>query len=207
MKNYEKYADEIKRYSDSQVLCDEIKIPFILEPIGKSCARDIDCDTCQTLTTLWLLEEYEEPKEPEEPEIDWSKVEVDTPILVRDAENTEWLKKHFAKYEDGIVYVWNLGRTSWSAPNNKSVSAWQYAKLIEDETESGVDWSEVEVDTPILVRDNEDTESATVVWLKRYFAEYKDGLVYAWTNGRTSWNEDEMYGWQYAKLAEDEETK
>ena len=207
MKNYEKYEDEIKRYSDSQVLCDEIKIPFILEPIGKSCARDIDCDTCQTLTTLWLLEEYEEPKEPEEPEIDWSKVKVDTPILVRDAENTEWLKKHFAKYEDGIVYVWNLGRTSWSAPNNKSVSAWQYAKLIEDETESGVDWSEVEVDTPILVRDNEDTESATVVWLKRYFAEYKDGLVYAWTNGRTSWNEDEMYGWQYAKLAEDEETK
>ena len=205
MKNYEKYADEIKRYSDSQVLCDEIKIPFILEPIGKSCARDIDCDTCQTLTTLWLLEEYEEPKEPEEPEIDWSKVKVDTPILVRDAENTEWLKKHFAKYEDGIVYVWNLGRTSWSAPNNKSVSAWQYAKLIEDETESGVDWSEVEVDTPILVRDNEDTESATVVWLKRYFAEYKDGLVYAWTNGRTSWNEDEMYGWQYAKLAESEE--
>ena len=207
MKNYEKYADEIKRYSDSQVLCDEIKIPFILEPIGKSCARDIDCDTCQTLTTLWLLEEYEEPKEPEEPEIDWSKVKVDTPILVRDAENTEWLKKHFAKYEDGIVYVWNLGRTSWSAPNNKSVSAWQYAKLIEDETESGVDWSEVEVDTPILVRDNEDTESATVVWLKRYFAEYKDGLVYAWTNGRTSWNEDEMYGWHYAKLAESEETK
>ena len=207
MKNYEKYADEIKRYSDSQVLCDEIKIPFILEPIGKSCARDIDCDTCQTLTTLWLLEEYEEPKEPEEPEIDWSKVKVDTPILVRDAENTEWLKKHFAKYEDGIVYVWNLGRTSWSAPNNKSVSAWQYAKLIEDETESGVDWSEVEVDTPILVRDNEDTESATVVWLKRYFAEYKDGLVYAWTNGRTSWNEDEMYGWQYAKLAESEDSK
>ena len=207
MKNYEKYEDEIKRYSDSQVLCDEIKIPFILEPIGKSCARDIDCDTCQTLTTLWLLEEYEEPKEPEEPEIDWSKVKVDTPILVRDAENTEWLKKHFAKYEDGIVYVWNLGRTSWSAPNNKSVSAWQYAKLIEDETESGVDWSEVEVDTPILVRDNEDTESATVVWLKRYFAEYKDGLVYAWTNGRTSWNEDEMYGWQYAKLAESEDSK
>ena len=207
MKNYEKYADEIKRYSDSQVLCDEIKIPFILEPIGKSCARDIDCDTCQTLTTLWLLEEYEEPKEPEEPEIDWSKVKVDTPVLVRDSENTEWLKKYFAKYEDGIVYVWNLGRTSWSAPNNKSVSAWQYAKLIEDETESGVDWSEVEVDTPILVRDNEDTESATVVWLKRYFAEYKDGLVYAWTNGRTSWNEDEMYGWQYAKLAESEETK
>ena len=79
--------------------------------------------------------------------------------------------------------------------------------LLEEYEEPEVDWSKVEVDTPILVRDGEDTESATVVWLKRYFAEYKDGLVYAWTNGRTSWNEDEMYGWQYAKLAESEDSK
>ena len=79
------------------------------------------------LQIVWLMEEYKEP------EVDWSKVEVDTPILVRDSENTEWLKKHFAKYKDGIVYVWNLGRTSWSATNDKDVSAWQYAKLIENE--------------------------------------------------------------------------
>ena len=77
--------------------------------------------------------------------------------------------------------------------------------LMEEYEEPKVDWSKIEVDTPILVRDNEDTESATVVWLKRYFAEYKDGLVYAWTNGRTSWNEDKMHGWNYAKLAESEE--
>ena len=199
MKNYEKYADEIKEYNGDSICSDFIE-PYILKSINAKCINT-SCPKCHLYRTIWLLEEYEEPK------IDWNKIEVDTPILVRDAENTEWLKKHFAKYEDGIVYVWNLGRTSWSAPNNKSVSAWQYAKLIEDETESGVDWSEVEVDTPILVRDNEDTESATVVWLKRYFAEYKDGLVYAWTNGRTSWNEDEMYGWQYAKLAESEDSK
>ena len=77
--------------------------------------------------------------------------------------------------------------------------------LMKEYEEPQVDWSKVEVDTPILVRDNEDTESATAVWLKRYFAEYKDGLVYAWTNGRTSWNEDKMHGWKYAKLAENEE--
>ena len=127
MKNYEKYADEIKRYSDSQVLCDKIKIPFILEPIGKSCARDIDCDTCQTLTTLWLLEEYEEPKEPE---IDWSKVKVDTPILVRNDESDKWLKRYFAKYEGGVVYTWKSGRTSWT---EDCMIEWSYAKLAEDE--------------------------------------------------------------------------
>ena len=199
MKNYEKYADEIKRYSDSQVLCDEIKIPFILEPIGKSCARDIDCDTCQTLTTLWLLEEYEEPKEPEEPEIDWSKVKVDTPILVRDAENTEWLKKHFAKYEDGIVYVWNLGRTSWTAPHNKSVSAWKYAKLAEDEKEPETDWSKVEVDTPILVRYSEKG-----MWIRRKFAKFENGIVYVWHGKETGHSKSYMTPWNYAKLAESE---
>lgn len=197
MKNYEKYAEEIKNYNGNN-FCNDFVIPVI----RKGCECLGSCEQCRMLQTLWLMEEYEEPKEPE---IDWSTVAVDTPILVRDSENTEWLKKHFAKYENGIVYVWNLGRTSWSAPNNKSVSAWQYAKLIEDEKEPEVDWSKVKVDTPILVRNHEDTESTTVVWVKRYFAEYKDGLVYAWTNGRTSWNEDEMYGWQYAKLAENEE--
>ena len=130
MKNYEKYADEIKRYSDSQVLCDKIKIPFILEPIGKSCARDIDCDTCQTLTTLWLLEEYEEP------EVDWSKVDVDTPVLVRDGENNEWQRSYFAKYEDGFVYTWIAGATSWTAVGYEkggNVYRWNYAKLAENE--------------------------------------------------------------------------
>ena len=131
MKNYEKYADKIKTYTNGSSYCEEIIIPNVLKPLSKSCV-DTSCDVCNALTILWLMEEYEEPE---------------------------------------------------------------------------VDWSKVEVDTPILVRDNEDTESATVVWLKRYFAEYKDGLVYAWTNGRTSWNEDKMHGWNYAKLAEDEESK
>ena len=126
MKNYEKYADKIKTYTNGFSYCEEIIIPNVLKPLGKSCV-DTSCDVCNALTILWLMEEYEEP------EVDWSKVEVDTPILVRDSENTEWLKKHFAKYKDGIVYVWNLGRTSWSATNDKDVSAWQYAKLAESE--------------------------------------------------------------------------
>ena len=126
MKNYEKYADVIKTYNDGPLYCDDIIIPNVLKPLGKSCV-DTNCEVCNSLTTLWLLEDYEEP------ETDWSKVEVDTPIWVRDSENAEWLKKYFAKYKDGIVYVWNLGRTSWSATNDKDVSAWPYAKLAESE--------------------------------------------------------------------------
>ena len=161
MKNYEKYADEIREYKGSSgYFCNKFIMPHILKK--DSCAG-ISCEHCHTLQMIWLLEDYEEP---EEPEIDWSKVEVDTPILVRQGKNGEWLERHFAKYENGDVYAWVDGQTSWTGADEIK---WKYAKLAE------VDWNKIEVDTPILVKDYEDGE-----WIKRYFAKYKDGKVYAW---------------------------
>ena len=125
MKNYEKYADEIKEYKGTLFCKDFIK-QYILK--SDDCVN-VGCARCKMLQMLWLLEEYEEP------EVDWSKVEVDTPILVRTVEWAEWDRRYFAKYEDGMVYVWNLGRTSWSATYDKDVSAWPYAKLAESEEE------------------------------------------------------------------------
>lgn len=64
-----------------------------------------------------------------------------------------------------------------------------------------VDWSQVAIDTPILVRDSE-----SGIWRRRYFARIDDGNVCAWTNGETSWSavhEDNFSKWKYAKLAED----
>ena len=65
----------------------------------------------------------------EEQKIDWSKVVVDTPVLVRDFENSNWFKRYFAKFENGKVYAWCDGRTSWNA--NDNTQGWQYAKLAE----------------------------------------------------------------------------
>lgn len=125
MKNYEKYAEKIREY-EGQNFCKDFIEPYILKSINAKCT-DISCVKCHTYRMLWLLEEYEEP------ETDWSKVGVDTPILVRLCEDGEWLKKYFAKYEDGHVYAWTSGFTSWTAANDKSVSAWPYAKLAESE--------------------------------------------------------------------------
>lgn len=52
------------------------------------------------------------------------------------------------------------------------------------------DWSKAEVNMPILVKAKADR-----FWHKRYFAKYEDGIVFAWTNGRTSWITDEISGW------------
>ena len=127
MKNYEKYKDKIRGYefnTDGGYFCDEFIMPYILK---KDNCDGIGCEHCHILQMIWLLEDYEEPKEPE---IDWSKVEVDTPILVGEQEGAEWVKRHFAKYEGGNVYVWNNGRTSWT---EHDVIAWNYAKLAESE--------------------------------------------------------------------------
>lgn len=60
-----------------------------------------------------------------------------------------------------------------------------------------VDWSKVKIDTPILVKND------GCVWLRRYFAEYKNGKVRTYFNGATSWSFDgRMDSWDCAKLAE-----
>lgn len=46
-----------------------------------------------------------------------------------------------------------------------------------------IDWSTVKVDTKILVRDRENDN-----WRRRYFAYYKNGEVYVYCNGKTSWS-------------------
>ena len=122
MKNYEKYADELKEYK-GQNFCKDFVQPNILK--SDSC-DGLACGACYMLQTIWLLEDYKEP------EVDWSKVEVDTPILVRDYEGQKWARRYFAKYENETVYAWDGGRTSWSGDG---VTEWEYAKLAESEEE------------------------------------------------------------------------
>ena len=122
MKNYEKYADEIRAYKGKNFCYSFIK-PHILKTDNCS---DMTCSTCQMIQMLWLLEDYEEP------EIDWNEVKVDTPILVRNSEDEEWRKRHFAKCEckGRLVYTWRDSGTSWT---EEDMCVWNYAKLPENE--------------------------------------------------------------------------
>ena len=79
------------------------------------------------LQTIWLMEDYVEP------EVNWSEVKVDTPILVRNAEDEPWLRRYFAKYENGRIHAWSVGRTSWTANTIAHTTSYAYAKLAEDE--------------------------------------------------------------------------
>lgn len=67
-----------------------------------------------------------------EPKIDWSKVEIDTPVLVRQSRCNDWAKRYFAKYENGTVFTWAYRATSWSCDSDE-IKGWNYAKLATEE--------------------------------------------------------------------------
>lgn len=87
-----------------------------------------------TVEVAWQVVEVipdGEPQEPEkEREIDWTKVPVDTPVLIRDSENADWVKRHFAFYVPvNTTYrfaAWNKGTKS---TDKLACYLWKYCKL------------------------------------------------------------------------------
>lgn len=64
--------------------------------------------------------------------VDWSKVPVDTPILVRDYNGYNWERRYFAKVENDKICAWDGGATSWSVGNGeRCFTSWRHAKLAE----------------------------------------------------------------------------
>lgn len=129
---------------------------------------------------------------------------------------------NYEHYKDEIDKIARMGRTvvfdkkkqkitmccltsctncAFHSPNvTKSCSEvaveWAEAEYIEPE----VNWYEVPIDTPILVKGECD-----VTWVRRYFAGLNaEGRVTAWGVGRTSWSVStpgDRVVWTYAKLA------
>lgn len=126
MKNKEKYAKEI-----FDVACSGDAIAFDERNNKLVPCTDFDCSQCAFYKAKnckvgrenWSNSEYEEQT------IDWSKVAVDTPILVNNEgyDSKHWLHRHFSKFENGKVYVWASGCTSWTTDGDIS---WEYVKLL-----------------------------------------------------------------------------
>ena len=124
MKNREKYRDEIFN-TPRHAICDSFIRPIILKKYGTICRR-IGCLKCSLIRDIWLNDEYNIS------ETNWSEIKENTKIYVGDTEEEVEEKKnprHFAKYEDGIVYAYTLGHTR----SEYNITSWKYAKLAEDD--------------------------------------------------------------------------
>ena len=128
MLNREKYAKEIVDVAlkDETFAFMDGKICACSDVQGCTSCVFYDRDDCIISKQEWANSEYIEPP------LDWRKVAVDTPILVRDSEKEPWKKRYFAKYENGMVCTWGYGATSWSADSD-NVCDWKMAKLAESE--------------------------------------------------------------------------
>lgn len=127
MTNKEKYADKIIEIAVSSKLAlkDGKPVPCASMRCSECGFFSVDY-SCRHNVCKWLDSEYVEQP------VDWSKVAVDTPILVRDSEKNVWKKRYFAKYENGMVCTWGYGATSWSSDSD-NVCDWRMAKLAESE--------------------------------------------------------------------------
>lgn len=123
MTNREKYANKM-RIALSQNTFAEFYDKYINPAYESGEFYSLHHHERAIYTALWLDEEYTKP----EPEANWSKVAVDTPILVRSSRREKWKRRYFAKFENGKVYAWNDGCTSWNASVGLD---WKYAKLAE----------------------------------------------------------------------------
>lgn len=135
MTNYEYYREQIAKFA-------RLGISFALNKNTKEIVKcaGFDCNNCVFFSYISPCAENKiEWAESEciEQEVDWSKIPVDTPILVSD-DNKCWYRSYFAKYDNYAhrVCTWRGGRTSWSINydgaylvSNKEI--WKYAKLAE----------------------------------------------------------------------------
>lgn len=130
MTNYEKHKDKIDAtFEENTHIAVDKNTNEITYCRLQECAdclfsrRHNNSMDCRLSAMKWLLAEYKES------EIDWSKVAVDTPVLVSD-DGVNWERRYFVrKPAEAMFCVYSKGATSWSTDG--CVAWYRYAKLWE----------------------------------------------------------------------------
>ena len=123
MKNKEKYAKEIIEIAatgTSVAMCNGVL---------REC-RGLDCSQCDFCSDGECDEKIKEWAESEyiEYETDWSKVPVDTPVVIRGAvEDRRYFNKLLA---NGRLVLFQNGRTSWSTLGTFKTSAYSKSDVV-----------------------------------------------------------------------------
>lgn len=155
MLNREKYGNEIIELAVNKgMFCIKNGEPVLCEETECKDCDFHESDSCKGSTynfREWLNSEYVEPP------VDWTKVPVDTPILVRGHENREWTRRHFAKSKTerclhGVVGQ-HLGARMMKRLFRGNMPSWQKVRNRHGEinrTDSGWNLSKRELREKIL---------------------------------------------------------
>lgn len=126
--NYENNKEIVDRYAVAQVPWEIDTVSGEITPCSKILACASLCEfakgeNCGLKRMEWLSEEYID--------IDWSKVEIDTLILVSNDGNT-WAYRYFAGTFFGRLYTFPFDSKS-DNERQMNLIEWRFGKLIEEE--------------------------------------------------------------------------
>ena len=123
MKNFEKYIDELIK--ENGEICGFVN-KYLLKDKSDCFLTDWSCQECRVKLFRWLNEEYK-------PQIDWSKVPVDTPVIVSNG-GSFFKNRHFAGFNainDRCFATFAEGKTSFTA--NGALEHWLKCELARPE--------------------------------------------------------------------------
>lgn len=86
--------------------------------------------TLNNLNNFYTLKQIMELDFKKDYNVDWSKVEVDTKILVSN-DDVRWYRAHFAMFENDTIYSFSNGTTSFTYEYS-AFEPWKYAILYEE---------------------------------------------------------------------------
>ncbi len=127
MKNREKYADKIIDISATSrlALLDGKPVPCTFMRCSR-CQFHSPDNSCISAHE-WLDSEYVMPP------VDWSKVPVDTPVLVGYGVDCLSKRRHFARYTNGHIFTYPAGKTSFTFAFGDVLEDWLFGTLYEEE--------------------------------------------------------------------------
>ena len=125
MTNMEKYKDTLADMLSKIIAVVDGELVLCENANCRKCLFTKNCGKNEHKQEIidWLNAEYQEPS------VDWSKVPIDTPVLVS-AGGKRWYRRYFAGMRNGKLEAYDVGATSWSVHDNRTC-VWRYMKLAE----------------------------------------------------------------------------
>lgn len=133
MKNVEFYANELAdlavRKNGGIAIKTNDGVPCDCNDLNCGNCLFGNVDGCEEGLLKWAESEYVEY------EVDWEKVPVDTPVYCQANICQNESPGYFAKFNNGIVYTWRNGRTSFTSLYKNDICSCQFVRLAESHPE------------------------------------------------------------------------
>lgn len=121
----ENFLKEYRRMCDSYKNCDVC-------PLIKYRGNGLNCFRYFYTNPREVIRIVQTWSDRNQPEIDWTKVPIDTPVLVKDKSDAEWIERYFVAYLPNANEKFCAFNDGDTRENTGGVSCWNECRLATD---------------------------------------------------------------------------